>query len=96
MSYDTKKIDEAVLALLYLNAFQLKKGDRVWRAWKGFNWDSLDRWHEQGLISNPKSKAKSVALTEEGLQAAKELVAKQFALPRAAEQPETPQMAPGT
>lgn len=59
--YDRNKVDEVVLALMYLT---LHEGDR---AWKGFDWDVLDRLYEKGWISNPRSKAKSVALTEEGL-----------------------------
>ncbi|HEX5181875.1 MAG TPA: DUF6429 family protein [Allosphingosinicella sp.] len=62
---DPDRIDEAVLALLYLGRHD---GDR---AWKGFDWDAMDRLHEKGLISNPTSKAKSVVFTEEGAEAAK-------------------------
>lgn len=48
MMYDVAKLDEMVLTLLHLNAFN----DRgVTRAWKGFDWDSLDRLHAGGLIS---------------------------------------------
>lgn len=64
---DTDRIDEAVLALLYLGL----RDDA--RAWKGFDWDAMNRLHEKGLISDPVSKAKSVAFTEEGLQRATEL-----------------------
>src|SRR3954454_16507101 len=60
MEIDTDRIDQAVLALLYLGLH-----DR-WRAWKGFDWDALDRLHEKGMISNPASKAKSVVFTEVG------------------------------
>jgi Domain of unknown function (DUF6429) len=63
MEIDTAKIDETVLALLYLT---LHDGTR---AWKGFDWDTLNRLHAQSLISNPVSKAKSVVLTGEGLRA---------------------------
>ena len=59
MDIDTEKIDEAVLALLYLT---LHDGAR---AWKGFDWDTLNRLHAKGLISNPVSKAKSIVLTDE-------------------------------
>jgi len=34
MEFDTDKIDDDVLALLYLTAFREKK-DLPWRAWKG-------------------------------------------------------------
>ena len=37
------------------------------RAWKTFDWDAMNRLHELGLIGDPKSKAKSVPLTAEGL-----------------------------
>ena len=60
MEIDTNKVDEAVLALLYLT---LHDGAR---AWKGFDWDTLNRLHAKGFISDPVSKAKSVILTEEG------------------------------
>ena len=48
MEIDTDRIDEAVLALLYLGLH-----DR-YRAWKGFDWDAMDRLHDKGLISDPQ------------------------------------------
>ena len=39
----------------------------------------MNRLHEKGYISNPKSKALSVALSEEGLSRAKELFETLFA-----------------
>jgi Domain of unknown function (DUF6429) len=45
MEIDTDKVDEAVLALLYLT---LHDGAR---AWKGFDWDTLNRLHAKGFIS---------------------------------------------
>ena len=72
MEFDTTKIDEAVLALLYLG---LHDGTR---AWKGFDWEALNRLHEQGCISDPRGKAKSVAITEDGLERAKRLFEKLF------------------
>ena len=47
---DEERVDEAVLALLYLTTFRDKP---CWRAWKSHNWDSLDRLHQKGYISNP-------------------------------------------
>ena len=44
------------------------------RAWKGHDWDALNRLHESGLIEDPKNKAKSVVLTKEGVQKSRELV----------------------
>ena len=72
MDIDTDKIDEAILALLYLT---LHDGSR---AWKGFDWEAMNRLHEKGLISNPVGKAKSVLLTEEGLQESERLFSKLF------------------
>jgi hypothetical protein len=67
MSLNTDKIDDAVLALLYLT---LHDG---YRAWKGFDWDALNRLHEKGMIGDPVNKAKSVVFTNEGLERAKKL-----------------------
>ena len=75
MQLDTNKVDDAVLALLYLG---LHDG---FRAWKGFDWEAMNRLHEQGHISDPRSKAKSVVFTEEGLQRAKQLFASLFSKP---------------
>jgi len=59
--YDREKVDEIVIALLYLTLHD------SYRAWKGFDWDTLDRLYEKGWIDNPRRKAKAVQLTEEGL-----------------------------
>lgn len=72
MKYDADRIDEAVLALAYLT---LHDGVRVW---KSFDWDALGRLYAKGLISGPVSKAKSVVLTEQGLQEAERLCDKLF------------------
>ena len=72
MELDTNKIDGAVLALLYLG---LHDGAR---AWKGFDWEAMNRLHEQGYISDPRGKAKSVVFTEEGLERAKRLLEQLF------------------
>jgi predicted transcriptional regulator len=72
----TEAVDEAVLVLLHLNAFE--ENENV-RAWKTHDWDALDRLHEKGLVSDPKSKAKPVVLTEEGRRAAEEAFQRLFA-----------------
>jgi hypothetical protein len=74
MDYDENKIEEVVLALMYLTLH-----DEV-RAWKGFDFRVLDRLYEKGFILNPKSKARSVVLTEEGLAKSEELFEKHFGL----------------
>ena len=47
-------------------------------AWKGFDWETMNRLHEKGYISNPKSKAKSVTISEEGARLAEELFKMNF------------------
>jgi hypothetical protein len=71
MEYNKDKVDDAVLASLFLTMFD--EGEQGARAWKSHDWDSLDGLHEKGYISDPKSKAKSVVMTPEGAQRAREL-----------------------
>ena len=78
MNYDEDKIDEYTLALLYLVAHERQEGMGA-RAWKGFDWETLNRLHDKGYISNPVGKAKSVGMTEEGFLKAKELFERHFA-----------------
>ena len=77
MDIDTGKIDEAVLALLYLTLH-----DGV-RAGKGHAWDAMDRLHRRGMIDNPAGKVKSVVLTDEGLSESRRLFKKLFERPPA-------------
>ena len=72
MTLDDDKIDRAVLALLYLG---IHDGGR---AWKGFDWDAMNRLHEKGFITDPRGKAKSVVFTEEGLAEALKLLDELF------------------
>ena len=75
MEINEEKVDEPSLALLYLTIFQDKFG---FRAWKGHSWDVLDRLYERGYIDDPKSKAKSLVLTNEGVKQSKALFEKHF------------------
>ena len=72
MAVDPDKIDEAVLALLHLT---LHDGAR---AWKGHDWEALNRLRRKGMIENPVSKAKSVVLTDEGLAESERLFRRLF------------------
>lgn len=65
MQLDTEKLDRAALAILSLT---LHDNNRVW---KGIDWAITDRLHEKGLVHDPVSRAKSLALTDEGLAMAK-------------------------
>jgi len=75
MEYDKDKVDDMMLALLYLTTFQ---DGPILRAWKGMDWDISDRLHEKGYIGNPKGKTKSVVLTEEGAKRSRALFEKYF------------------
>jgi len=77
MEYDQEKVDQVTLALLYLVTFDDEYGRR---AWKGFDWDTMNRLHEKGYISNPKGKAKSVIITEEGAKRSEELFKTYFGI----------------
>jgi hypothetical protein len=77
MKYDKEKVDEMVLALLHLTSFT-EHG--ITRAWKGQDWDVLDRLHERGLISDPKSKAKSVVLSEDAAKESARLFRQHFGI----------------
>lgn len=68
MDVDEDRIDEAELTL----------HDGA-RAWKGHDWDALDRLHRKGLILDPANRAKSVMPTEEGLREAERLFEALFA-----------------
>jgi hypothetical protein len=76
MGYNADKVDDALLALMSLTVHDEFEGAA--RAWKGHDWDVLNRLHEKGYISNPVSKAKSVVLTREGLQRSRKLFDQMF------------------
>lgn len=54
MEYDEKLIEEALLALLI--TFRFDNGN----SWKGHDFQIMNRLHEQGFISNPVNKNKSI------------------------------------
>ena len=68
MDYNRDKVDEITLALLWLTTFKDPVGVR---AWKGQDWETMERLHAKGFISDPRSKAKSVVLSEEGEERSK-------------------------
>jgi hypothetical protein len=72
VEYDENKIDEMVLALLYLTLHDDN------RAWKGHDWGAMGRLHSKGYISNPATSAKSVVLTDECMRRSEELFNKYF------------------
>lgn len=72
MGIDEDKIDETVLALLYLTLHDEQ------RAWKGLDFEVMNRLHEKGYIDDPINNNKSVWLTDEGLSKSKILFEKLF------------------
>jgi len=72
MRYDMDKVEEALLALL--GVFEFENG----RVWKRYDFETMDRLHEKGLIAEAHGRQESVYLTEEGIRRAKELAAKHF------------------
>jgi hypothetical protein len=75
MSVDEARIDEAVLALLWLTLHDER------RAWKGLDWDVLGRLHAKGLIADPVGRATLVVLTDEGLRQSEALFRTLFTRP---------------
>jgi len=72
MEYDCDKVDEMTLALIFLV---------IWdgnRAWKGFDWGTMNRLHEKGFISNPAKKSKSIVLSDKGIEMSEKLFKKYF------------------
>jgi len=72
MTLDEQRVDDAVLAVLWLTLHDEN------RAWKTIAWDVMDRLHQKGFISDPATRAKSVVLTEEGLSKAERLAQNMF------------------
>jgi hypothetical protein len=70
---DTDRIDEAVLALLFLGICERDRFSGLARTWKSFDWAAMERLYEKGLIHDPVGKAKSVYFTDEGLKRADQL-----------------------
>ncbi|CTP91412.1 hypothetical protein XTALMG727_3420 [Xanthomonas translucens pv. arrhenatheri LMG 727] len=74
VEYDDKKISEMVLALL--GVFEFENG----RVWKKIDFAVMDELFEKGYVTDPRNRAESVYLTEEGLRLAKALAEKHFAV----------------
>jgi len=77
MKYDLDKVDEMTLALLYLVTTDREDGLGA-RAWKGFHSDTINRRQEKGWLDDPKTKAMSLYVTEEGFKKSEQLFLKNF------------------
>lgn len=68
-----KQIKELTLLLLWLTSWKEEEfGIKVQRSWKGYDFDILNELREEELIGG-SYKAKSVFLTEKGIEEAKKL-----------------------
>lgn len=74
MKIGEDKIDETVFALLQLTLH----GEC--RAWKGMDFEVMNRLHQKRYIHDPVNKAKSVILTEKGLAKSEQLFKEKFAI----------------
>ncbi|AZC24186.1 MULTISPECIES: DUF6429 family protein [Pseudomonas chlororaphis group] len=80
MEYDERLIEDAVLALLA--AYSRDQGN----TWKGFDFQIMNRLHEQGFISDPVNRNKSIWLTAQGLERGRQLADRLFGSRAHAEQ----------
>ncbi|WP_129688951.1 DUF6429 family protein [Gottfriedia acidiceleris] len=72
-----EQIDELTLLLIYLTAFEENTvlGDTILRSWKGYPFDTLNKLSNSNLIFF-SNRAKSVYLTEDGIELANKLLQK--------------------
>lgn len=69
-------VKELTLMLLYLTAWKEKEfGFEHLRSWKGYDFDILNELTDENLIAG-SYRSKSVAITQEGEETAKELLKK--------------------
>ena len=75
MEYDQDKVDEMVLALLYLTSSSDRYGTR---AWKGIDLEVLTRLYQKGYINEAQPRSPTLVMTGEGAKLSKELFFKFF------------------
>ena len=75
LTYNNEKVEEMVLALLYLTS---SRDQFATRAWKGLPTQVLERLFRKGYISDPSDKSPSLILSEDAAVRSKELFFKYF------------------
>ena len=75
MDYDQDKVDDAVLALLFLTMSSDKYGTRAGR---GYDQSIMDRLCAKGYISDLTNKLATLAVTAEGKARAEQLFRQMF------------------
>ena len=73
MEYDTDAVDDATLALMYLTLAHSGTA-----TWKGYDWETTIRLYKKGLLGDPRTRNKSIPLTEEGRQRCEDLFRRMF------------------
>lgn len=73
-----KAIKELTILLMYLTRFNERDrfGSSLDIAWKGYDFDIINELDEEDYIRQGSHRSKSVAITEEGMKLAKELLLK--------------------
>lgn len=74
-SNNNKMLQQLTLLLIYLNAWKEKDitGASIYRAWKGYDFEVIDRLKEEGDIEFSKT-AKSLYISENGIRKAEALL----------------------
>ena len=67
--------DDMALAVAYVSLH-----DRV-LIWKTIDYSITERWHQHGWIEDPRGKSKSMVLTPEGLERARQVTQRLFGSP---------------
>ena len=75
MEYDREKVDEVVLALLFLTSSPIEDGAR---AWKGLPLEVLNNLVQKGYVNEINSKTPILSLSAEGARLSKDLFYKYF------------------
>jgi DNA-binding PadR family transcriptional regulator len=77
LSMEDQIVKDLTLLLLHLTSWEERSHEdlTIHRAWKGFRFEALDALEEAGYLSQTK-RAKSVTLTESGIERARELAAR--------------------
>ena len=78
MEYDKDKVDEMTLALLFLITTKGTEGEFGARAGRSFDMATMKRLHEKGWIDDPKTKALSIQITDEGFERSRALFIEYF------------------
>ena len=72
-------VKELTIMLLYLTSWQEKKPEVYQRSWKGYDFDTLNKLEDDGMIYG-SHRSKSVVIYEEGIEMATQLL-KKYNLP---------------